>query len=68
MFKWYMTEKFSLKFLDIGVPMYGFLSFTVFVLFVLVYPLVCTGLLLLGTDIYLYVLIRTRILSYVLVS
>ena len=68
MFKWYMTEKFILKVLDVGVLMYGFLSFTVFVLSVLVYPLVCTGLLVLGTDIYLYVLIRTRLLSYVLVS
>ena len=68
MFKWYMTEKCSLKFLDIGVLMYRFLSFTVFVLSVLVYPRVCTGLLLLGIDIYLYVLICTRLLSYVLVS
>ena len=31
------------------------------------YPLVCTDLLLLGTDIYLYVLVCTRLLSYVLI-
>ena len=68
MFKWHMTENFGLKVLKIAVGMYGFLSFTVFLLPALVYPLVCTGLLLLGTDIYLYVLIRTRLLSYVLIS
>ena len=71
MSKWCMNEKFSLKVLNIGVLMYGFLSLTVSVLSVLVYLsyiLVCTGLLLLGTDIYLYVLVCTRVLSYVLVS
>ena len=56
MFKWYVTEKFSLKVLNIGVLMYGFLKFYCNCTFCTGLPvlhvLVCTGLLLLNTDIY----------------
>ena len=53
MFKWYMTEKFSLEVLNIGVLMYGCLKFYCICTFCTGLPTgVCTGLLLLGTDIY----------------
>ena len=71
MFKWYMTEKFSVKVLSTGVLMYGLLKFYCICTFCTglpSYPLVCTGLLLLGTDIYLYVLVCNHLLSYELVS
>ena len=45
MFKWYMTEKFSLKVLNIGVLMYGFFMFYCISTF-------CTGLPVLPTGMY----------------
>ena len=52
MFKWYMTEKFSLRVLNIGVLMYGFFKFYCICTFCTALPVLPTGLVLLGTDIY----------------
>ena len=69
MFKGYMTEKFSLKVLNIGVLMYGF-----FLKFYCIWPF-CTGLPVLPTGMYWspafgywYLLISTCMYLYVLVS
>ena len=45
MFKWYMTEKFSLKVFNIGDLMYGFFKFYCVCAF-------CTGLPILPTGMY----------------